>query len=217
LGITGSRNSQADFAKGENTSPTEIREGLCHLAEHLPTVNVDELERAFSIAQNIPYYAVFENECSDSSMPFPLRDDEKKCILDEREQVFSQPGMPIIIMTVSLAAFLQGHVQASINAADIYTMDPLRNPLQLPINAMTWSSGAMNAMPYFTAALLGSPMALPINICMGRRGALTISAILIIASSIGSAFAQTWLELLLVRIIAGVGKLSCCPGALLLN
>jgi MFS family permease len=138
-------------------------------------------------------------------MPFPLKDDEKKCILDERERVFSQPGMPTIIITVSLAAFLQGHVQASINAADIYAMDPSRNPLQLPINAMTWSSGAMNAMPYFTAALLGSPMALPINICMGRRGALTVSAILIIASSIGSAFAQTWLELLLVRIIAGVG------------
>ncbi|KAJ4131255.1 hypothetical protein NW765_017147 [Fusarium oxysporum] len=48
----------------DNTSPTEIREALSHLVEHLPTVNVDELERAFSIAQNISYYVVLENESS---------------------------------------------------------------------------------------------------------------------------------------------------------
>ncbi|KAL5613991.1 hypothetical protein FOVSG1_003054 [Fusarium oxysporum f. sp. vasinfectum] len=185
----------------DTTSLTEIREALTSLAEHLPTVSVDELERAFSIAQNINYYAVAES--SENPMPNELTEDEKKCIRNEREHVFSQPGMPIIIITVSLAAFLQGHVQASINAADIYAMDG-SNPLHLPKGEETWTSGAMNAMPYFTAALLGSPMSLPINICIGRRGALTVSAFLIIASSIGSAFCQTWLELLLVRIIAGV-------------
>ncbi|EWG53218.1 hypothetical protein FVEG_11693 [Fusarium verticillioides 7600] len=146
------------------------------------------------------YYPITES--SENPMPNNLTPDEKKCIRDEREHVFSQPGMPTIIITVSLAAFLQGHVQASINAADIYAMD-VSNPLHLPTGDETWTSGAMNAMPYFTAALLGSPMSLPINICIGRRGALTVSALLIIASSIGSAFCQTWLELLLVRIIAG--------------
>ncbi|KLO93135.1 sorbitol transporter [Fusarium fujikuroi] len=185
----------------DTTCPTEIREALTVLAEHLPTVSVDELERAFSIAQNINYYAVTES--TENQMPNDLSDDEKKCIRVEREYVFSQPGMPIIIITVSLAAFLQGHVQASINAADIYATD-VWNPLHLPKGDETWTSGAMNAMPYFTAALLGSPMSLPINICIGRRGALTVSAFLIIASSIGSAFCQTWLQLLLVRIIAGV-------------
>ncbi|KAF5643157.1 myo-inositol transport ITR1 [Fusarium sp. NRRL 52700] len=185
----------------DTTSPTEIRDALTSLAKHLPTVSVDELERAFSIAQNINYYAITES--SEIPMPNNLTDDEKKCIRDEREHVFSQPGMPIIIITVSLAAFLQGHVQASINAADIYAMD-LSNPLHLPRGDETWTSGAMNAMPFLTAALIGSPMSLPINICIGRRGALTISALLIIASSIGSAFCETWLELLLVRIIAGV-------------
>ncbi|KAF5538019.1 myo-inositol transport ITR1 [Fusarium phyllophilum] len=185
---------------GNTTSQTDIREALAILAEHLPTVSVDELVRAFSITQNINYYAVAES--SEDPMPIDLTEDEKNCIRDEREHVFSQPGMPIIIITVSLAAFLQGHVQASINAADIYAMDST-NPLDLPEEKI-WTSGAMNAMPYFTAALLGSPMSLPINICIGRRGALTISAFLIIASSIGSAFCQTWYQLLLVRIIAGV-------------
>ncbi|KAF4946659.1 hypothetical protein FGADI_11007 [Fusarium gaditjirri] len=186
---------------GDTTPPTEISEALTSLAEHLPNVSVDELERTFSIARNINYYAITES--SENPMPNDLTEDEKKCIRDEREHVFSQPGMPIIIITVCLAAFLQGHVQASINAADIYAMDG-SNPLHLPKGEETWTSGAMNAMPYFTAALLGSPMSLPINICIGRRGALTVSAFLIIASSIGSAFCQTWLELLLVRIIAGV-------------
>lgn len=168
-------------------------------------MSVDELVRAFSITQNINYYAVPES--SENPMPNDLTEDEKQCIRDERERVFSQPGMPIIIITVSLAAFLQGHVQASINAADIYAMDST-NPLQFPEEDKIWTSGAMNAMPYFTAALLGSPMSLPINISIGRRGALTVSAFLIIASSIGSALCQKWYQLLLVRIIAGVGTCS---------
>ncbi|KAF5600443.1 myo-inositol transport ITR1 [Fusarium pseudoanthophilum] len=186
---------------GNTTSQTEIREALASLAEYLPTVSIDELVRTFSIARNIDYYAVAES--SESRMPIALTEDEETCIRDERARVFSQPGMPIIIITVSLAAFLQGHVQASINAADIYAMYNT-NPLQLPKHNKIWTSGAMNAMPYFTAALLGSPMSLPINICIGRRGALMVSAFLIIASSIGSAFCQKWYQLLLVRIIAGV-------------
>ncbi|KAL3600120.1 hypothetical protein FPOAC2_04351 [Fusarium poae] len=187
----------------DENSPTEIERSLIYLAEHLPTVSVEELGRAFSIAQNIVYYATPNQEPSDATMPNTLTEAESKSIRDEREHVFSQKGMSIIIATVSLAAFLQGHVQASINAADIYAMDG-RDPLHLPEGNRTWASGAMNSMPYFIAALLGSPLSLPINICIGRRGALMVSALLIIASSIGSAFCQTWVELLLVRIIAGV-------------
>ncbi|KAF4448162.1 hypothetical protein F53441_8397 [Fusarium austroafricanum] len=187
----GDRNELRD----DRSAPAEVREALSHLSEHLPTVTLSELEDVFRITQNISYI-------SDNSMPVPVSPKQLQCIKDERQKVFSQPGMPAIIVTVSLAAFLQGHVQASLNAGDIYAMDT-SNPLHLPSDR-TWTSGAMNAIPYLTAALLGSPLSLPINICIGRRGALTVSALLIIASSIGSAFAETWLQLLLVRIIAGV-------------
>ncbi|KAF4960244.1 hypothetical protein FSARC_10532 [Fusarium sarcochroum] len=174
-------------------SPNEIREALPKLAEHLPTVDVAELDRAFRLAKAITYYAVPESNTSDASLPLRLGPDEIKSLKEENESVFSQRGMLSIITTVSLAAFLQGHVQASINAGDVYATpsgDNTLNPLGLPDETI-WSSGAMNAMPYFTAALLGAPLSLPINICMGP-------------SSLGSAFAETWLQLLCVRIIAGV-------------
>ncbi|KAI1019296.1 hypothetical protein LB503_009208 [Fusarium chuoi] len=71
----------------DTTSPTYIREALTSLADHLPTVSVDELVRAFSITQNINYYAVPES--SENPMPNDLTEDEKQCIRDERERSLS--------------------------------------------------------------------------------------------------------------------------------
>jgi hypothetical protein len=68
--------------------------------------------------------------------------------------------------------------------------------------------GIMNASPFFAAALLGAPLSLPANYYIGRRGALVVSAMLIIVSSLGSSFSRTWVQLLGVRIVGGVGKSS---------
>lgn len=175
--------------------------------------------------------------------------------------------MLIIICTVSLAAFLQGHVQSSINAGSLFaetvgitqprlinltasqanfTFDYIQDSINrmnsgkeedtyldrfVPENGtyngldpantepeglnMTgpevtstakWQLGGMNAIPFLTAAFPGAPLSLPVNYCFGRRGALGISALLIIASSLGSAFASTWQQVLGARIVGGVGE-----------
>jgi MFS family permease len=118
-----------------------------------------------------------------------------------------------IICTVSLAAFLQGHVQSSINAMSLFVEtvgigienqgEAERNGAG---NTAEWELGAMNAIPFLTAAFPGAPLSLPINYCLGRRGALGLSALLIIASSVGSAFAQTWQQILGARIVGGIGE-----------
>lgn len=64
----------------------------------------------------------------------------------------------------------------------------------------------MNAIPFLTAAFPGTVLSLPVNYCLGRRGALGLSALLIIASSIGSGFAHTWQQILGARVVGGIGK-----------
>lgn len=105
-----------------------------------------------------------------------------------------------VIITVSLAALLQGFVQSSFNGAALY-----RDQWGLEGNDEHWRLGAANASPWFAAALLGCPLALPINYWFGRRGGLITAAILTGVSAIGCIFCENWVQLLGVRIIMGLG------------
>ncbi|CAH0025397.1 unnamed protein product [Clonostachys rhizophaga] len=127
----------------------------------------------------------------------------------EQEQVFFQSGILPVILTVALAAFLQGHVQSSINAGSLFEsllkLDAGSNENEIGTRKKDWEIGGMNASPFLAAAIIGAPISLPTNYYIGRRGALIVSALLIIASSVSSAFCQDWIQLLGVRIIGGVG------------
>ena len=140
-----------------------------------------------------------------------LDGDEQRHLDAEEVTMTSQKGVIPVIIAVALAAFLQGHVQSSINAGSLFAellgvdMD---NPVNSEVKDGDWETGAMNASPFLVAALVGAPASLPTNYYIGRRGALMVSAWLIIASSIASAFAKTWEQLLGYRIIGGVGESS---------
>lgn len=144
-------------------------------------------------------------------LPVELTDGEKKALKAERDVLFSEKGMLLVVVTVSLAGFLQGQVQSSINGATLYasqlgldlgTSGPNSIP---PTNDDSWKLGAANAAPFLFAALIGCPLALPINDLVGRRGAIAVAAVLILASSLASAFVTTWYDLLAVRIVNGLG------------
>jgi MFS family permease len=130
---------------------------------------------------------------------------ERDALRDEQDKLSSQRGMAAVIVTVALAAFLQGHVQSSINAASLYAQGLGLKPGDTGLQSRDFQLGTMNASPFLAAALLGAPLSLPTNYYLGRRGALMASAVLIVASSVASAFVKTWIELLGVRIIGGVG------------
>jgi MFS family permease len=125
--------------------------------------------------------------------------------------------MLVVVLTVSLAAFLQGFVQSSINGASLYAdlyglrttalAHSERGSFPTPTTD-DWKLGAANASPYLSAALLGCWLALPINDRVGRRGAMAIAAGLIFASSLGAAFCTTWQQLLGIRVINGIGQFT---------
>ncbi|KAI2633128.1 hypothetical protein GGS26DRAFT_67863 [Hypomontagnella submonticulosa] len=180
----------------------ELQEDVALFCERcLSTVEQHELLRAARVGQNIRTYdevARSDDPKVGYNLPVQLTAEEKAALKAERDVLFSERNMFIVILTVSLAAFLQGFVQSSINGASLLadTLDP-------PPSG--WELGAANASPFFFAALLGCWLSLPINDRIGRRGAMFVAACLIFASSLGSAFCTNWLQLFLVRIVNGVG------------
>ncbi|KAL2694692.1 hypothetical protein Neosp_001278 [[Neocosmospora] mangrovei] len=256
-----------------NVDDNTLREACRQLSQQ-SKVDYQQLLNAAEVAKRrYDYYCFSKDTLPGTSPPdspaqalkVELSPDDKKALIAERERLFSGRGMLIIICTVSLAAFLQGHVQSSINAGSLfaetvgitqprlidltasrsnYTLGFIQDAINgmnngthpdtyldrfVPQNGtynetdpdepnspglnMTglgvtsnakWQLGGMNAIPFLTAAFPGAPLSLPVNYCFGRRGALGISALLIIASSLGSAFASTWQQVLGARVVGGI-------------
>ena len=63
----------------------------------------------------------------------------------------------------------------------------------------------INAAPHYTAALLGCWASDPLNFHLGRRATIFIAGIFCLFSVIGSGFSQTWEQLLVTRMLMGIG------------
>lgn len=141
-----------------------------------------------------------------------LSSEETRELRQEKESVLSQRGMRIVIITVSLAAFLQGFVQSSFNGANLYERY-WRNFSET--DGKENQAGLVNAIPYLSAALLGCPLSDPINHLIGRKWTIFMAAGLIFISSIASAFlpfdnnglgrSNGWELLCGLRVINGFG------------
>ncbi|KAF3022996.1 hypothetical protein E8E14_010637 [Neopestalotiopsis sp. 37M] len=174
----------------------------------LPEVDLDDLKRAAMVAKHPKTY----EDISRGTWRGPteglveLHDKEKEALLAELESAMPEPGMLLVILAVSLAAFLQGHVQTSINGASLY-----RTNIGLPSNETTfgmspdgnetimymdrnvlrpaqptqndWYLGITNAAPFFSAALLGCWLALPFSDRFGRRGSMIVAAFMVMVTS----------------------------------
>lgn len=79
--------------------------------EVLPSVSLGSAIRAARVAKDIlKYYeiAMSDNPALGAKMPVLLTMEEKIALRKERTQPFSEKGMRVVVLTVSLAALLQG-------------------------------------------------------------------------------------------------------------
>ena len=126
--------------------------------------------------------------------------------------------LKVTIITLCVAAVVQGWNQTASNGANLDW--PVQFGLQQkgtcgPTGANAWIFAIVNASTYLAASLVGCWLSDPANeYVFGRRGAICISALLILAAIIGSATAQGWRELLGFRVLLGIGmgcKASVVP------
>lgn len=195
-------------------SDRELQIDVEEFSKQLPDVDYKDVLRAARVAKDIRTYdRVARKFATQTNLLVTLDDEEKKGLVSEDDELRGQFRQIFpVILTVGCAAFLQGHVQASINCASLYAQwfECLSPPCVTPTEdwLWKWKLGAANASPFFAAAIIGAPSSLLLNFWVGRRGAITVAAVMILASSLGSAYVNSWWQLLCVRIVNGVGQSS---------
>lgn len=91
---------------------SELKRDVQHFCDmYLPSVSPEKMLRAARVAKDIRIYdqiARTSDPAQESKLPVILSPDEKHFLKRERDVVFSERGMRLVIATVSIAAFLQG-------------------------------------------------------------------------------------------------------------
>ncbi|KAK8091328.1 sugar transporter [Apiospora phragmitis] len=196
---------------------------------------VEKLVRAAFVARDAAIYdrvAQGDEEYANRPLQVTLEKEEKEALKNERDKLFSDRNILRVTAVVCLSAFLQGLMQASLNSSSLYperlgaagisnsnvstdtNNSVAANSTLLPI-AETWALGGLNAVPWFAAAGLGCWLAPPVNDHFGRKGAIAVSAALIMVSCVASGLiplimdenrrSDRWRVLFAVRIINGIG------------
>ncbi|KAH0364808.1 MFS general substrate transporter, partial [Aureobasidium melanogenum] len=125
-------------------------------------------------------------------------------------------ALKVLLCTCAVGAVVQGWSQESIVGANLDWPQDLNiaNVSGQYIGDGLRYFGIVNAMPYFAASVLGAWVSDPVTYVYGRRTALFFAAICSLGAPIGSAYCQTWYQLLACRLIQGVGmgaKASVVP------
>ncbi|KAJ5903398.1 Major facilitator superfamily domain general substrate transporter [Penicillium tannophilum] len=116
------------------------------------------------------------------------------------------------IILNSIAAAIQGWDQTGSNGANL-TFDvvfgiPNNAPACPDLATCTrnqWIVGFINATPYITICLFAGWLSDPLNNLLGRKGTIFLAAIFSLLAPLGSAFTQTWPQLVVCRILLGIG------------
>nr|XP_019006735.1 uncharacterized protein I203_00328 [Kwoniella mangroviensis CBS 8507]OCF70196.1 hypothetical protein I203_00328 [Kwoniella mangroviensis CBS 8507] len=113
-----------------------------------------------------------------------------------------------VVGACAMGAAVQGWDQTGSNGANLGFPQEfgINRGLDEPGGAHDqWILGLVNAIPYLSAPIIGCYSSDPLNNLFGRRGAIFISAIILIATPLAMAFTHTWQEFLIVRIFFGIG------------
>lgn len=109
----------------------------------------------------------------------------------------------LTVITCSIGACVQGWDQTGTNGATVAF--PAAFGIggdDVPDKMLV---GLVNAAPYIGTALLGCWLSDPINDLIGRRGTIFFAANFCLWPVFGSAFCNTWQQLLVCRLLLGIG------------
>ncbi|KAF8808916.1 sugar transporter [Phlegmacium glaucopus] len=138
-----------------------------------------------------------------------LTEKDRAIIRRETTHKWSQPrDLYLTVVICSLAAAVQGWDQTGTNGANLSFPQVFGIPTEdgnPNVARNQWIVGVINSAPYIAASLLGCWLTDPLNHFLGRRGTLFWCGIFCTFSVLGSAFAQTWPQLFVCRLLLGLG------------
>ncbi|KAK3314786.1 hypothetical protein B0H66DRAFT_535676 [Apodospora peruviana] len=214
----GRRPSEAIPDLNENLE-AKIRNPLAGIPRHALLAHVDEFAREKGLEEHIPVLHKGALVAQDPSSYESISGAEK---LDEtevealRNEVLYKWRVPtalyLTIITCSIGAAVQGWDQTGSNGAN------LSFPTAFGIGGSsdhdTYLVGLVNSAPYIGSAFIGCWLSDPLNYYIGRRGAIFVAGHFCFWPVLGSAFCQTWEQLLVCRLLMGIGmgaKASSVP------
>ncbi|PLB46431.1 MFS transporter [Aspergillus steynii IBT 23096] len=184
---------------------TEVQELYDSHKELEDVVDVDLLIRGARVAQ-----------MGNNHLVRHLTAAEKQAIKIENRSGFldQTKDLKVTILTTACAAITQGWQQSTINASSPGWQAELNDGIG------DWKqhkvlAGLIDASPWLSGSIIGTWLSDPLQEGrFGRRPALFISAVFCAACVIGTARCETWQQLLVCRILLGIGigaKASVAP------
>ncbi|KAL2450288.1 Polyol transporter 5 [Exophiala dermatitidis] len=202
----------------QNSAAAKIKNPLAHLTNEEVVKDVQDFARTSGLEDLTPMIVkgalVAKDPPAFETVP-GLTEDEKEAIRNEVLHKWRQPrALYFTIILCSIGAAVQGWDQTGSNGANLSFPDALGIPISDTLadgspnphaSRNQWYQGLVNAGPYIASAFLGCWCSDPLNNFFGRRGTIFVSAVFCFLSPIGSAVAQTWEQLLVTRLLLGIG------------
>ncbi|ORX97175.1 MFS transporter [Clohesyomyces aquaticus] len=142
-----------------------------------------------------------------------LDEADRLAIREEKTNRWKQTRtLYVTIILNSIAAAIQGWDQTGSNGANLTFFKEFGIPDKGPeceaagtCDKNGWIIGFVNSCPYIAIAFFAGWISDPVNEYLGRRGTIFIAAIFSLLAPIGSALTQTWGQLVVCRILLGIG------------
>ncbi|ODH53555.1 hypothetical protein GX48_00388 [Paracoccidioides brasiliensis] len=197
-----------------------IKNPLADIPKSTLMRDVKEFAQRFGLEDIIPTLqrgALVAKDPSNFENVEGITEDEVEAIRNEVLHKWRQPkALLCTIVLCSIGAAVQGWDQTGSNGANLsfpeeFNLFEVDHP---DAERNQWIVGLVNAGPYIGSAFLGCWCSDPLNYYFGRRGAIFVSAIFCVLTPIGSALSQSWPQLLIARLLMGIGmgaKASTVP------
>ncbi|KAK1724288.1 hypothetical protein CaCOL14_012771 [Colletotrichum acutatum] len=204
------RRSESQTATGEPRNPLE----------GIPREQLKIDARLFAIGLGLQNeIAYFEKGALAAQTPKAYEDipelteDDRVVLRNEIEHRWRHPkALYFTILMNSVSAAIQGWDQTGSNGANLsfpqaFGIADKGEACRIAGTCArnSWIIGAINSAPYMAICVIACWLSDPVNSWFGRRGAIFLGAIFSILGPVGQALCQTWPQILICRILLGMG------------
>ncbi|KAI0206862.1 sugar transporter-domain-containing protein [Astrocystis sublimbata] len=178
--------------------------------------NVEDFVAKYDLSDDVELFKkgalAAQSPQSFDSIP-ELTDHDRGVLNDEIVHRWKHPkALYLTIGLNSIGAAIQGWDQTGSNGANLSYPEVFgiadtgeRCMAAGTCSRNSWIIGAINSAPYIAITVIACFFADPINNLIGRRGTIFIGAIFSLLAPLGQAVSQTWPQILINRILLGIG------------